>query len=58
MRDKLIDRDKKRAEDQAREDRLLKKGKNLSSDDLEFLKGRKGLKHHSDDYGNEWYTRG
>lgn len=55
---KLIDRDKKRVEDQAKEDRLLKKGKNLSSDDLEFLKGRKGLKHHSDSYGNEWYTRG
>lgn len=56
--DKIIDRDKKRVEDQAKEDRLLKKGKNLSSDDLEFLKGRKGLKHHSDSYGNEWYTRG
>ena len=56
--DKLIERDKKRAEDQAKEDRLLKKGKNLSSDDLDFLKGRKGLKHHSDSYGNEWYTRG
>lgn len=58
LHDKLIDRDKKRVEDQAKEDRLLKKGKNLSSDDLEFLKGRKGLKHHSDSYGNEWYTRG
>ena len=58
LHDKLIDRDKKRVEDQAREDRLLKKGKNLTSDDLEFLKGRKGLKHHSDSYGNEWYTRG
>lgn len=56
--DKLIERDKKRVEDQAKEDRLLKKGKNLSSDDLEFLKGRKGLKHHSDSYGNEWYTKG
>ena len=58
LHDKLIERDKKRAEDQAKEDRLLKKGKNLSSEDLEFLKGRKGLKHHSDSYGNEWYTRG
>ena len=58
LHDKLIDRDKKRAEDKAKEDRLLKKGKNLSSDDLEFLNGRKGLKHHSDSYGNEWYTRG
>lgn len=56
--DKIIDRDKKRIEDQAKEDRLLKKGKNLTSDDLEFLKGRKGLKHHSDSYGNEWYTKG
>lgn len=58
FRDKLIERDKKRVEDQAKEDRLLKKGKNLSSDDLEFLKTRKGLVHHSDSYGNEWYTRG
>ena len=58
LHDKLIERDKKRAEDKAKEDRLLKKGKNLSSDDLEFLKGRKGLVHHSDSYGNEWYTRG
>ena len=58
LHDKLIERDKKRIEDQAKEDRLLKKGKNLSSADLEFLKGRKGLKHHSDSYGNEWYTRG
>lgn len=54
----VIDRDKKRVEDQKKEDKLLKKGKNLSSDDLEFLKGRKGLKHHTDSYGNEWYTRG
>lgn len=54
----IIERDKKRVEDQKKEDRLLKKGKNLSSEDLEFLKGRKGLKHHSDSYGNEWYTRG
>lgn len=54
----VIDRDKKRIEDQKKEERLLKKGKNLSSDDLEFLKGRKGLKHHTDSYGNEWYTRG
>lgn len=58
LHDKLIDRDKKRAEDQAKEDRLLKKGKNLSSDDLEFLEGRKDLVHHTDPLGNEWYTRG
>ena len=58
LHDKLIERDKKRAEDQAKEDRLLKKGINLTSDDLEFLKGRKGLVHHSDSHGNEWYTRG
>lgn len=56
--DQLIDRDKKRVEDKAKEDRLLKKGINLTSDDLEFLKGRKGLVHHSDSRGNEWYTRG
>lgn len=54
----IIDRDKKRVEADKKEERLLKKGKNLSSDDLEFLKGRKGLKHHTDSYGNEWYTRG
>ena len=58
LHDKLIDRDKKRVEDQAKEDRLLKKGINLTSDDLEFLKGRKGLRHRSDKLGNEWYTRG
>lgn len=58
LHDKLIERDKKRAADQAKEDRLLKKGKNLSSDDLEFLKGRKGLVHHTDTHGNEWYTKG
>ena len=58
LHDRLIDRDKKRAEDRAKEDRLLKKGINLTSDDLEFLKGRKGLQHHSDSRGNEWYTRG
>ena len=56
--DQIIDRDKKRVEDQAKEDRLLKKGINLTSDDLEFLKGRKGLVHHTDSHGNEWYTRG
>lgn len=54
----IIDRDKKRIEADKKEERLLKKGKNLSSEDLEFLKGRKGLKHHTDSYGNEWYTRG
>ena len=58
LKEQLIDRDKKRAEDKAKEDRLLKKGKNLSSDDLEFLKLPKGLVHHSDSLGNEWYTRG
>lgn len=58
LHDKLIERDKKRVKDQAKEDRLLKKGINLTSDDLEFLKGRKGLQHHSDSRGNEWYTRG
>lgn len=58
LHDKLTDRDKKRVEDQAKEDRLLKKGVNLTSADLEFLKGRKGLQHHSDSHGNEWYTRG
>ena len=58
LKDKLIERDKKRAEDQTKEDRLLKKGKNLSSDDLEFLKLRNGLVHHTDSLGNEWYTRG
>ena len=58
LKEQLIDRDKKRAEDQTKEERLLKKGKNLSSDDLEFLKLRKGLVHHSDSLGNEWYTRG
>ena len=58
LHDKLIERDKKRVEDKAKEDRLLKKGINLTSDDLEFLKGRKGLQHHSDSRGNEWYTRG
>lgn len=57
LNDKIIERDKKRVEDQAKEDRLLKKGINLTSDDLEFLKGRKGLQHHSDSRGNEWYTR-
>lgn len=58
LHSQVIDRDKKRVEADKKEERLLKKGKNLSSDDLEFLKGRKGLKHHTDSYGNEWYTRG
>lgn len=58
LHEQIIDRDKKRVEDQAKEDRLLKKGINLTSDDVEFLKGRKGLQHHSDSLGNEWYTRG
>ena len=54
----LIDRDKKRVEADKKEAELLKKGKNLTSKDIEFLKGRKGLKYHTDDYGNEWFTRG
>lgn len=58
LNSQVIERDKKRVEADKKEERLLKKGKNLSSDDLEFLKGRKGLKHHTDSYGNEWYTRG
>ena len=55
---KALDRQKAENEAKEKESRLLKKGKNLSSEDLEFLKGRKGLKHHTDSYGNEWYTRG
>lgn len=55
---KALDRQKAENEAKEKENRLLKKGMNLSSEDLEFLKGRKGLKHHTDSYGNEWYTRG
>lgn len=54
----VIERDKKRVEADKKEAELLKKGKNLTSKDIEFLKGRKGLKYHTDDYGNEWFTKG
>lgn len=54
----VIDRDKKHVESDKKEAELLKKGKNLTSKDIEWLKGRKGLKYHTDDYGNEWFTRG
>lgn len=55
---KALDRQKAEREAKEKEDTLLKKGKNLTSKDIEFLKGRKGLKYHTDDYGNEWFTRG
>lgn len=55
---KALDRQKAEREAKEKEDTLLKKGKNLTSKDIEWLKGRKGLKYHTDDYGNEWFTRG
>lgn len=55
---KALDRQKAEREAKEKEDTLLKKGKNLTSKDIEWLKGRKGLKYHTDDYGNEFFTRG
>lgn len=55
---KALDRQKTEREAKEKEDKLLKKGTNITSKDVEWLKGRKGLKYHSDDLGNEWFTRG
>lgn len=54
---KVIDRDKKRKEDKEREGKLLGKGKMLSTEEKEFMKGRKGIKLFTDSYGNEWFER-
>lgn len=53
----VIDRDKKRVEDQKKEDAILKKGMNITEDDIKFMKGRKGVKYRSDTNGNEWFER-
>lgn len=55
---KALDRQKAEREAKEKEDTLLKKGKNLTSKDVEWGKGRKGLKYNTDDLGNEWFTRG
>lgn len=57
LRDKVVARDKKRAEDQAREDRIIKKGKNITQSDIDFMKGRKGVIYKTDDNGNEWFEK-
>lgn len=53
----IIDRDKKRVEDQKKEEAILKKGMNITEDDIQFMKGRKGVKYRSDTNGNEWFER-
>lgn len=53
----IIERDKKRVEDQKKEEAILKKGMNITEDDIQFMKGRKGVKYRSDTNGNEWFER-
>lgn len=53
----VIERDKKRNEDKKREDEIIKSGKGVTSRDIEFMKGRKGVKMVSDSYGNHWFER-
>ena len=54
----VIERDKKRTEAKKREDEIIERGMGVTSDEVEFMKGRKGIKYHSDALGNEWFTRG
>lgn len=53
----VIERDKKRTEDKKREDDIIKRGKGITSAEIEFMKGRKGVKLVTDSYGNQWFER-
>lgn len=50
-------RDKRIAEAKKRENDIIKKGMNITSEDIEFMKGRKGIKLVTDSFGNEWFER-
>ncbi len=53
----VIERDKKRNEDKKREDEIIKRGKGITSAEIEFMNGRKGVKLVTDSYGNQWFER-
>ena len=53
----VIERDKKRTEDKKREDEIIKRGKGITSTEIEFMKGRKGVKLVTDSNGNQWFER-
>lgn len=57
LREEVIKKNKQAEEDAKKEQRLLGK-KNLTSEEIQFMEGRKDVKKHSDDYGNIWFTRG
>ena len=53
----IIDRDKKNAEDMKKEDDIIKRGKGVTSSEIEWMKGRKNVKLLTDSYGNQWFER-
>lgn len=53
----IIDRDKKRVEDQKKEDAIIKRGKGVTSTEIEWMKGRKNVKLRTDSNGNQWFER-
>lgn len=56
-RDEVKAKNIQEEKDQKREDSLLGKGKFLTSEEIQFMEGRKDVKKHTDDFGNIWFTK-
>lgn len=56
-RDEVKTKNIQEEKDQKRENSLLGKGKLLTSEEIQFMEGRKDVKKHTDDFGNIWFTK-
>lgn len=56
-RDEVKAKNIQEEKDQKRENSLLGKGKFLTSEEIQFMEGRKDVKKHTDDYGNVWFIK-
>lgn len=56
-RDEVKAKNIQEEKDQKRENGLLGKGKFLTSEEIQFMEGRKDVKKHTDNFGNIWFTK-
>lgn len=56
-RDEVKAKNIQEEKDQKRENSLLGKGKFLTSEEIQFMEGRKDVKKHTDDFGNIWFSK-
>jgi hypothetical protein len=56
-RDEVKAKNIQEEKDQKRENSLLGEGKFLTSEEIQFMEGRKDVKKHTDNFGNIWFTK-